>query len=89
MKVDVRIAILMLGAMILWKVPGHRGQAKVILLLIHIVLGVLKYLTVIGVASMVLVGIVAGWEEWRRRRKERKAKKKLTDRRRIGLCPLI
>jgi hypothetical protein len=78
MKVDVRIVILMLGAAAFWKVPGLQGHT-VFLLLIHVVLVLLKFFAVIGVAAAVLIGIVA-WcesyqEKWEEVRESREPKK--------------
>lgn len=75
MKVDVRIVILMLGAVMFWKVPGPRAHTAVFLLLIQVVLVVFKFLAVIGVASVILIGTIAAWGKWQNWREGREAKK--------------
>jgi hypothetical protein len=89
MKDTVRVLAFILVVVVLSKVPGLRQPEAVLFWLIRVILGVLKFLAVVGVSATVLVGAIAGWEEWRNSLEGREAKKKLVDRRRIGLCPLI
>ena len=88
MKDTVRVLAFILGAAVLSKVPGLRQPEVVLFWLIRVILEVLKFLAVIGVAAVVLVGSIAAWGEWQNWREDREAKKKLTERRRVGLCPL-
>jgi hypothetical protein len=88
MKDTVRVLAFILGVAVLSKVSGLRQPEAVLFWLIRVILGVLKFLAVIGVAAVVLVGAIAGWEEWQNSQEGRAAKKKLADRRRVGLCPL-
>jgi hypothetical protein len=64
MRITARILTLMFGLAVLWKVPGLRGHAAVLLWLVGIFLGVLKFLAVIGIAAAALVGSIAGWGAW-------------------------
>lgn len=88
MKDTGRIMVFVLGISAVWRITSAIGNYKALLWLIRIILAVLKVMSVIGVAAAVLVGAMAGWEEWRNSREGREAKKKLADRRRVGLCPL-
>ncbi len=88
MRIAGKILILMFGLAVLWKVAGLRGHAAVLLWLVGIFMGVLKFLAAIGVAAAVLVGSIAGWGAWLEWREGREAKKKLAYGRRYGLCPL-
>jgi len=89
MKDTVRIVVFILAVAVLSKVPWLRQPEAVLFWLIRVILGVLKFLAVIGVAAVVLVGSMAAWGEWQNSREDLEAKKKLTYRRRVGLCPLI
>jgi 3-methyladenine DNA glycosylase Mpg len=88
MKDTVRIVAFILGVAVLSKVPGLRQPGAVLFWLIRVILDVLKFLAVTGVAAVVLVGAIAAWGEFQIWREDREEKKKLTDRRRVGLCLL-
>jgi hypothetical protein len=89
MKDTVRIVAFILGVAVLSKVPGLRQPGAILFWLIRVILEVLKFLAVIGVAAAVLAGSIAAWGELQIWREDREEKKKLTNRRRVGLCPLI
>ncbi len=89
MKDTVRIVFFILVVAVLSKVPGLAQPEAVLFWLIRVILGVLKFLAVIGVSAVMLIGAIAAWGERQNSREDREAKKKLTYRRRYGLCPLI
>jgi hypothetical protein len=89
MKVDVKIVIVVLAVVIVLKVPELRDPWAGLLLLLGIIGVVCKFLAVVGVGAAVGIGSMVGWDRWQNWREGREAKKKLTDRRRVGLCPLI
>jgi hypothetical protein len=74
-KYTVIVLAFIMVLAVLSKVPGLKQPEAVLFWLIHVILGVLKFLAVIGVAAIVLIGAISAWGEWRNSREDREGKK--------------